>query len=275
MTSYKINPPTIDEIKLWLDNQLINPRTNKKIKKMGPTYNILQNKYFEYLEQDIYFSKKENIDRYVEYRKNKIDPILLIELPYDNYKDKHFFKFKYKWDPYTGERLDKDDDGPLYFDPDSLIYYFYLHRLKMLWNESDDGYHGFYGDAIGNGPDFYIKGRGHHPEWYLFRLPINDCYLSREHNNQYITIGPILTDSEILEIDRLSKNFGNNYYNIYKKKRPNLFKIKQLYEQAISKQPNLNMPKEIEVFLEINDPYQLHQIRYNTNIRAVDKLSRL
>ena len=69
----------------------------------------------------------------------------------------------------------------LYFDPNTLIHYFYINRLKNLWiDESiEDGnyYQGHYGYAVGNGPDFEIKGRGKHPDWYLFRLPIIDCYM--------------------------------------------------------------------------------------------------
>jgi hypothetical protein len=288
MTNYKTTQPTIDEIKQWINNKLINPRTNKKIKLNGPTYIILQNKYLEFLEQNLLQNDNlsnnnlsnnnlsndnlQYIDRYIEFRKNKTDPILLIDLPYDNYQDKHFFKFEYKWDPYTGERLEKDSDGPLYFDPDSLIYYFHLHRLKKLWINGSDGFHGFYGDALGTGPDFFIKGRGHHPEWYLFRLPIHDCYLSKDHNNQHITLGPVLTDKEIMRIDKLANNFGNNYYNTYGIRRPKLIKIKQYYDQAISKQPKLNIPKDIEFFLEIHEHYQLQLMRNSANKKAVEIL---
>ena len=36
---------TIDELKIWKNNSLINPKTNKKIKKDGPTYKKIENEY--------------------------------------------------------------------------------------------------------------------------------------------------------------------------------------------------------------------------------------
>ena len=36
-------------------------------------------------------------------------------------------------------------------------------------------------------------------------MPIIDCYLDKEHNSQYITMGPILTIAEIKMIEKLEK----------------------------------------------------------------------
>ena len=118
-----------------------------------------------------------------------IDPLLHEKLPfYDKHDKKDLFSFKYKWNSYTGERENIDENGPLYFDPIALIHYFYVNRLNNLWISNNNGFKGYYGDALGNGPDFYIAGRGDFRNWYLFRLPIPDCYLHKEHNNQVVTM---------------------------------------------------------------------------------------
>lgn len=41
----KINPFTLDELKLWKKSPLINPRTNKKIKINGATYKMIEKEY--------------------------------------------------------------------------------------------------------------------------------------------------------------------------------------------------------------------------------------
>jgi hypothetical protein len=149
------------------------------------------------------------------------------------------FKFHHMWDPYTGERTEIDPFGPLCFHPDELIHFFYTRRLKMLWNEPKDEqggfYEGYYGDAVGSGEEINIPGRGIHPELYLFRLPIDDCYLPPDNDLSIITMGPKLTDEEIMIIEKLANKYHlNNYQNWYKKKRPSLSKIKKLYDVAIS-----------------------------------------
>ena len=84
----------------------------------------------------------------------------------------NLYKFKYCWDPLNGNILGIDSRGKLSFDPDILIHYFYVNRLSLLWISENCDFSGNYGDALGNGPDFFIKGRGYSPHWYLFRLPI-------------------------------------------------------------------------------------------------------
>ena len=66
--------------------------------------------------------------KYTSLRQGRIDPVGLFEV------GTHGFEFKYKWDPYTGERLnDLDPNGPLVFHPDILIKTFYSNRLNKLW----------------------------------------------------------------------------------------------------------------------------------------------
>ncbi len=174
-------------------------------------------------------------------RTSKIDPILDIEVD-----ERYAFKFPYEWDPYTGERLEKDPYGSLYFDPDSLIKYFWSKRLENLWyqpSDEDGGYfEGYYGDAIGNGPNFKVKGRGNFPEWYIFRIPICDCYLTKDNNHQFVTFGPKLTNDEIEELYNLAikkdRIMGRSTYKkLFGKNRPDLLKMKKLWDQATSKNP--------------------------------------
>lgn len=177
---------------------------------------------------------KRTMEYYRVLRKCRIDPITGEEVKLDN-----AFKFEHQWDPYTGERGEKDPYGPLYFDPDYLIHYFYTNRLRNLWvSEEDDTsgyYEGYFDVGVGAGDNFYISSRGHHPEWYLFRLPVTDIYLQKGHSEQIITMGPKLTDLEIENIDMLSKANENNYKKIFKKQRPSLVSIKYYYDISIKK----------------------------------------
>ena len=177
----------------WNNNKAINPVSKRKIKINGPMYKKIKELY----DKSIVTKKKTKFTNYENYRRNKIDPILLVDLPMNDMEEKDLFKFEYKWDPYTGLRSkQKDPNGALYFDPNVLINYFYANRLNNLWIDEyfdgNDYIQGHYGDALGKFPNFEIKGRGPHPEWYLFRLPIIDCYLEDEHSLQMVTMGPIL-----------------------------------------------------------------------------------
>lgn len=191
--------------------------------------------------------KKEYIKRYdkttiIDYKTLRIkkeDPII-----YERISDDVAFKFPYMWDAYTGNRLDElDPYGPLYFHPINLLQYFYNSRLRSLWiAPSEDGYVGYYGDGVGQGENFEILGRGNYPERYVFRLPILDCYLKKNHNNSIITMGPKLTDREICALDRLIVKYWSHhklYESIYKK-IGSLYKLKCYYDVAIAKTP-LNM----------------------------------
>ena len=215
-------------------------------------------------------------EKYKACRHRKMDPILLVDL-----EDQYAFKFKYKWDPYTGERLlDKngkwieDENGPLCFDPDVLIKNYFVKRLDKLWvKPSDDQngyYEGYYDDSVGAGSDFYLSGRGYHPEWYIFRIPIIDCYLTEDHNNQYITFGPKLTDDEINELEKLANLRPNNYKQMYGYTRPSLLLMKKLYDNAISKTPRL---ENININTIPKDDLQTYYNRENR--LCVDQLVKL
>ena len=178
------------------------------------------------------------------------------------------FKFEDEWDPYTGERLGKDPHGPLWFDPDLLIKHFYTKRLHKLWVEptdDDNGYFsGSYDDAMGTGSDLTINKKPH-PEWYLFRLPIIDCYLTKGHMRQVITFGPKLTDAEIKEIDRRSSLKGESYRYSFAHHRPSLTLMKTIYDQAINKTPLIENAASLTY-----DELCVARSRYN--MVAIDKL---
>lgn len=274
---YELNE---EQIIQWCNNKEYNPLTKRKIKANGPTYKKLKKCY------DLYLRKKEEkdaneiiIDNYLTNRRNKIDPILLIELPINSMNDKDIFKFNYQWNPYTGSRTIIEKNGPLCFDPDTLIHYFYTNRLRGLWTpghfEYEDGENfwceGSYGDCVGNGPEFNIKSRGNHPERYLFRLPIPDCYLTKNHFEQSITMGPTLNDEEIKDLYKLSKKYKDNYKLRFNKERPNLLTMKKWYEIAISKTPE----KLTNYHTEGLEGEILYTLREEINRNYVDLLKKL
>ena len=169
------------------------------------------------------------------------DPILNIEVG-----DNIAFKFKQQWDPYTGDRTGDDPFGALYFHPMSLVYHYYLHRLDGLWKnavDTQDGYYeGYYDMLVGTGNELEVVGRDKYTELYLFRLPIFDCYLTKEHNKSFITMGPKLNDNEIDELDSLCKiqSVQNDFMTNFGIPCPSIRKIKNLYDAAIAK--NVSIP---------------------------------
>ena len=260
---------TIDDIIMWKDNPLVNPRTKRKIKENGPVHKKYTKLYEKFTLNNSLVRKK---DIYFEMRKNIIDPILLTKLPLYGKEIKDLFSFKEKWNPYNGERLSIDTNGPLYFDPNTLVHYFYTNRLKKLWIEESiiDGvyYEGHYGDAVGNGPNFEINGRGSHPDWHLFRLPIIDCYVDNIQT-QAVTMGPILTDEEISKIYKLSKRYKKKFNDMYGYSRPDLIKLKDIYDECIF---NYNNEKNKYSELKFLPIEEIKIATYQMSISAVDKL---
>jgi hypothetical protein len=222
----------IDFSNLDLDLDLDLNKNNKYQKPMDTNQYKMNNGYV--IEYD-----DDTTGYFRAIRKTHIDPI------FETYVDESYaFKFDYQWDPYTGERTIKDPYGPLYFDPDSLIKYFHSMRLNNLWNAAEGDYDGFFGDALGNGPKFEIKGRGDHPEFDIFRLPIITCYLTKDNSEQNITFGPKLTDAEITEIYNLAKQKDiilkhDSYKILFAKHRPNILKLKEYWLNATNKMPRI------------------------------------
>lgn len=205
------------------------------------------------------------METYRVMREINMDPIL-----FDIVNKSIAFKYPYMWNPFTGEKTGIDPYGPLTFHPDSLIHYIYESRLNGLWIEpvdNDDNSHfeGYYGAAVGAGQDIFIKSRGSHPERYLFRLPIIDCYWDKNFSNySVVTMGPILTNEEIELIDKLGNKAGDYYYRTFGRDRPSLKEIKFWYDMAINKNPVINK--------EFLTEQQKIEERNRINRFAVDKL---
>ena len=253
-----MNDTSKSELKKWWINKKINPFTRRKIKKGG--------KVFKKLLKECLISK--SIDSgYYRFRKNKIDPLILVDVPIK--KNKPLFKYSYCWEPYNGEIISEDPRGPLYFDPDTLVHYFYTNRLRYLWNDGDGLFTGNYGDALGNGPEFNISGRGPSPHYYLFRIPLDDAFCD-DISKQQITIAPKLSLEDIIKINNLAKKYGDNYKNIYGIDRPDLIKIYDLYHEAIKGFSEFSNDENLFYSQE-----ELKNSIYLFNKFAVDKLKEL
>jgi hypothetical protein len=216
---------------------------------------------------------KKTTEFYKKIRETKTNALM-----YDtyNFNQDKVFKFPHVWDPYTGGRMEEDPFGSLYFHPDELIYFFYNNRLNLLWSEPSDEasgfYQGYYGDGVGSGENIYIPGRGDCPELYLFRLPIDDCYIPPDADLSLITMGPKLTDNEIAEIDQLANKYhSDNYYKCYGKPRPSLVKMKQAYDISISETPDISKLKKNKKLTE--NEYKEYKMKANRE--GVDLLKKM
>ena len=243
----------------WWHNKKINPETKRKIKKGG--------KVFKNLLSECLINNHIQ-DNYSEFRNRKKDPLLFLKLP--TIPNKPIFEYKVCWEPLTGEIIGKDPRGSLYFDPDSLIFYFYTNRLRYLWDNGDNNFSGNYGDAVGNGPYFNIPGRGYSPHYYLFRLPLSDAFCYKI-SKQQITVGPILTRDEIKKLDKLSKSYADNFKKNFGIDRPNIIELYDLYHEAINNQEIDDSIKDNLFFSED----EIRESKYLLNKLAVDKLKSL
>lgn len=193
---------------------------------------------------------KTTTETYRVMRELQLDPISHEKVP-SNLQ----FKFEYMWDPITGERLEKDQHGSFCFNVLSLAKNFYYNRLRMLWVDGDiiDGikYEGYYGDGMKAGDDIYVPSRGISKHMHLFRLPVIDCYLTKDFNYSIITMGPKLNDDEINQIQCILNNY---YKSVNKKYKINLCKIRDLYNIAINKNSTDDEAK--------NSIEELKKIRY-------------
>jgi len=251
----------MNQLNIWWHNKKINPLTKRNIKKGG--------KIYKKLLKDC-LNSKSITDNYHNFRNVKTDPLTYLNLPL--VKGKPIFEYSYCWEPLTGEVIDKDPRGSLFFDPDTLIYYFHTNRLRYLWNEGTDGFTGSYGDGLGNGPNFFIPGRGYSLHYYLFRLPVPDAFCD-SISNQQTTIGPILSLHDITKIYFLACQYNNNYKKLYGEDRPNLLDIYDLYHTSIE-QPKVNeelirLAKDNQIYISKED---IEDNKYLSNKNAVDKL---
>lgn len=200
-----------------------------------------QNKPHEIMSEDSYnkLYDFETVSRYRSYRIKKQDPITC-----QNLTDENAFTFDSVWDCLTGERVAKDPYGPMYINPVTILRTYCNSILDGLWIEME-GCFPAYGEQLGKGENFYTegKGRGDQPEKYLFRLPITDCYVYKEQNQNIHTMGPRLTTEEINEIDRLITDhwLGDPYIEkIHYAYTDNFtLRLKEYYDVAICMAPTI------------------------------------
>lgn len=207
---------------------------------------------------------KTTCETYRIKRLYKIDPISDVEIP-----NELVFEFKNKWNPYNGLRDDIDDIGPLCFNAINLYDYYYMNRYNGLWTPPQDGFQGIYGDMVGCGKNVLIKSRGTYPEKYLFRLPIIDCYLPPTHNLSVVTMGPELTEQEIIQIDSIVSNFHPKKSN---SKFTSLTMLKYYYDRAL----DINPDESTNIYKELKSKnLSSNEINIKYNRYFVDKLVNL
>lgn len=252
------------ENEITIEEQLTRLPKVKKPKKRTVDDDQIKNLYdvvYDYITMKYYVAR----------RISRSDPIT-DEL--FNKNDPKAFIYKYMWDPYTGDKLGEDPYGPLYFNPMAIIKNIHVNRLNNLYcqptDETGGQYEGRYDDAMGAGDDGFVVSRGFHPEWYLFRLPIPNGYLTPEHNHQFITMGPKLSIDELIEIEGIAiKYWSAAYKKEYGAPMPSLLDMYAHYTQAI----NINPLNEGD-WTEDSDCTREEAI-YKANAAAVDLLRKM
>lgn len=205
---------------------------------------------------------KTTTEHYRTRRLYRVDPLT------DNPVPEHLaFEYGHKWNPVTGERTEIDEIGPLVFDAVNLYNYYYVNRYKGLWYPAEGGFQGRYGDCLGKTNQIIDKGIIH-PERYLFRLPIIDCYLSPSSNSfSLITMGPELTDDEIDMIDKIVCAH-------HPMRKTNGFiplkEIKRYYDLALENRPDSGTKE----YSELREKYLESKKNINLNINCQEKESR-
>jgi hypothetical protein len=176
--------------------------------------------------------------RYKVMRKMKTCPVC------DDPVDTNPFVVPNMWDSITGEFIEqKDPYGPLYFHPVCLIECFYHNRMNcLLSSELDEGAAGGYyeavpGDGLGAGEDMETS-RGDYPELFLWRLPINDCYLEVGLSRSIPLKGPKLVRSDIVELKNIVKKLSKKDWADRFVVVPDILLMYDIYMEAISKNPN-------------------------------------
>ena len=82
-------------------------------------------------------------------------------------------------------------------------------------------------------------------------------------------MGPILTNDEINEIYKLSKRYKKKYNELYGYNRPDIVKLKEIYDDCIYNYCNAKNKYNELSFLT---PEEIKIATYQMNISAVDKL---
>lgn len=245
-------------------NDITDKKTDNKINNSFDTDISLSNSNSKTKVKEKY--DKTTNETYRIKRLFKIDPITNVKI-----SKELIFEFKHKWNPYNGMRCDLDNIGPLCFNALILYDYYYLNRYKGLWTPPHDGFQGMYGDMVGCGKSGNIKSRGAHPEKYLYRLPIIDCYLPPSHSLSIVTMGPELTEQEISQIDLVVLKYHPKKLN---SKFASLTMLKYYYDCALT----TSIDPESDDIKELLSKYPnitQNEINQKYNRYYVDKLVNL
>jgi hypothetical protein len=187
----------------------------------------------------------------------------------ENINKNECFKYYKKWDAYNGIVCEEDDEfGPLCFNGYQLAYYYYINRLNGIYNKPVDGFDGYYGDLLGTGKNINIISRGYHPERYLLRLPVIDCYAFDNSSHSHITMGPILSDNDIDNIDNILKYCLDTCGKYISPEQNLIKKIKYHYDEALNIEPSLtdiimiNLKKNFPLLNkdQIKEKYNRHHV---------------
>lgn len=198
-------------------------------------------------------------------RLNKMDPITAMPIP-ENLTP---FEVPNMWDPITGEFLKTPDPfGPIVFNPLGLIREFYAKRCSHVWNPAQDGADGYYegypGEGLGTGETFFVKSRGHYPEWFVFRVPIKNCYIEKDADRSVPRMGPKLSRDDIVRLYEFCKKATSQQLAEFSLTvLPNIVQVYDTYMEAISLTPDIS---------KIEDPDPQNAV-WRANIAAAQKLA--
>ena len=211
---------------------------------------------------------KEYNDKTINYYKMlRIHKLNVMNISTENilYDYKKSFTYKYIWNSITGINTDNIDPyGKLYFFPDDLINYFYNRRLYKLWDNNN------YGEFVGAGDTLSLNINKDLSQDYLFRLPVNDCYVLKNTHNATVTMGPKLVLKDIEKIKYLAeKYYKNNYFNTYQRKRPDLVLMYKYYNQSISKTPELSCDTDVISHDDLEEKYFKQNREYVNNLISI------
>lgn len=189
------------------------------------------------------------------------------------------FEYPFIWNPVDGSVVTDDSGpvcdpyGPLCFNVNDLIYYWWHHRLDGLWIPETVEMPAHYGVRLGAGKNFAVTSRGIHPEWYLFRLPVPPyCYLEKGLVHQVITMGPEMSRDQVETIYKLATvdrvGLKPRFEHEMRRRLPNLLEMYDQYNAAIDDTPNVGDTSEL-------DKATIMELKTQANLKALEVLKNM
>lgn len=209
---------------------------------------------------------------YVKFRRDMIDPITYEEMTPDT-----AFVIDQMWNCMTGEKIGPDPNGPLYVSPVTILRTIRDNLLNGFWMEIDDCVP-MYGEQLGAGENFYVKGRGARPEKYLFRYPFPELYKFKGQNAMIHTTGPKFTNEELERLDNLIEEYwlDDPYVEELDPDSRSLRVLKKYYHAMLWEDPfELELPEPVISTYSRNYDYIGIDHRSYINRIAVDRVKPL